>query len=74
MFISDPSRPVSLQIVLERFGLADAAKGVAKSLLDQPGQPLENLAVLFGPIGELVGRLQNDTRLSSLESLLFRYA
>ena len=49
MLIGDPSRPVSFQIALERFGLADAAKGVAKSLLDQASQSLENAAVLFRP-------------------------
>jgi hypothetical protein len=49
MFLGDPSRPVTREVVLERLRLADAFIAVADHVLDQLVDPSENPPVLGLP-------------------------
>jgi hypothetical protein len=49
MFVGDPSRPVTREVVLERFRLADAFIAVAHNVLDQLFDPFEKPPVLGLP-------------------------
>ena len=48
MFVGDPSRPVTREVVLERFRLADAFIAVTDHILDQLVDPFEKPPFLGG--------------------------
>jgi hypothetical protein len=49
VLIVDPSRPRPRQVVLQRFGLADAGKGSPPDVLNQLVDPREHLAIGLEP-------------------------
>lgn len=55
MLIGDATRPVALEAMLERLGLADALVAVPLDVLEQIVDPFEDLAVLGLP-PEVVAR------------------